>query len=354
MGRVLTQTVVYTDASGARWDFPYQGNPGGNGPYTAYGSPPGQPWLLSTSPITGFVLTDYLTGESWSFDIQGRYTAPTDAYGNQNTMTQGPSGSTAQTNSGGRAMAFTYSNGLLSDAQSPLWHSGGGGAAGSQHVAYGYNAQGPLTTLTRGAGTPDALTATFGYSGTQLVTVTTPAPHAWSLGYDGQGRASTISSPVSGTLGQAGYTPAYTTQLTYGATATQVIRGLGDSGVLTTTYTLDARGQATQTQDGQGHATHAAYDANHDVTSSDANGNTTTDACSYGGPGSRRRRPPDQQHRQRPDLALRLRRRGRQRTHTIVDGTTTVATTLDAEGRAIASPRASAAPAPTPAAWATT
>jgi len=115
--------------------------------------------------------------------------------------------------------------------------------------------------------------------------VTTPAQHAWSLGYDGQGRLTTISSPVSGTLGQTGYTPAYTTQLTYGATTTQVIRGLGDSGTLTTTTTLDALGQATQTQDGLGHTAHAAYDADHDVTSSsDANGNTTTDKYQYIGP----------------------------------------------------------------------
>ncbi len=61
--------------------FPYQGAPGGSGPYTAYGAPPGQPWLLSTSPLTGFVLTNFLTGESWSFDAQGRYATNTDAYG---------------------------------------------------------------------------------------------------------------------------------------------------------------------------------------------------------------------------------------------------------------------------------
>ncbi len=139
-----------------------------------------------------------------------------------------------------------------------------------------------MTRATWGAGMPDALTATFGYSGTQLVTVTTPAQHAWSLGYDGQGRLTSITSPVSGTLVQAGYTPAYTTQVTYVPGLTQVIHGLGDSGALTTTYTLDALGQATQTQDGQGNTAFAAYDADHDVTSSrDANGNTTTN---YSGP----------------------------------------------------------------------
>jgi len=65
-----------------------------------------------------------------------------------------------------------------------------------------------------------------------------------------------------------------------------MIRGLGDSGALTTTYTLDALGQAIQTQDGQGHTAHAAYDADHDVTSSsDANGNQTAHTYQYVGPG---------------------------------------------------------------------
>jgi len=120
----------------------------------------------------------------------------------------------------------------------------------------------------------------------QLISVITPytqAARTWTLGYDTQGRVSTITSPVSGTAGQAGYTRAYTTRMTYGATTTQVIRGLGDSGALTTTDTLDALDQATQTQDGQGHTIFAAYDADHDVTSSsDANGNTTY-AYSYVG-----------------------------------------------------------------------
>jgi YD repeat-containing protein len=155
-------------------------------------------------------------------------------------------------------------------------------------VTYGYNGSGQLTTLTRGAGTTDALTATFGYSGTQLISVTTPytqATRTWTLGYDGSGRLVSITSPVSGTLGQAGYTPAYTTLLSYNGGTTQVVDGAGTSGALTTTDTLDGAGEATQVTDGLGNTGSATYDADHDVlTSTDANGNTTTNSYQYVGP----------------------------------------------------------------------
>jgi len=52
MGGVLTQTVSYTDSAGTRWLFPYYGSASGGGPYSQYDIPPGQPWVLATSPIT--------------------------------------------------------------------------------------------------------------------------------------------------------------------------------------------------------------------------------------------------------------------------------------------------------------
>ncbi len=83
----------------------------------------------------------------------------------------------------------------------------------------------------RGAGTTDALTTTFGYSGQELVTVTTPytgaQPHTWTLGYDPQGRVTSVTSPISGMVGQAGYTPAYTTGMTYGVSRTRPCRSNG-------------------------------------------------------------------------------------------------------------------------------
>ncbi len=62
MGGVLTQTVSYTDSSGTRWLLPYDGSTSGGGPYSQYSVPPGRPWVLSTSPITGYTLSNILTG----------------------------------------------------------------------------------------------------------------------------------------------------------------------------------------------------------------------------------------------------------------------------------------------------
>ena len=102
-----------------------------------------------------------------TFDTAGRYLAEADAYGNTNTLTYGASGPISMTNSAGRALRLAdTSSGLLTDLQSPQWRAGGG-AQGGQHVTYGYNDTGQLTQLTRGAGSGDAVTATFGYSGTR-------------------------------------------------------------------------------------------------------------------------------------------------------------------------------------------
>ncbi len=122
----------------------------------------------------------------------------------------------------------------------------------------------------------------------QLISVTTPytqATRPWTLGYDSFGRVTSMTSPASGTVGQAGYTQSYTTQMTYGVSQTVVVEGAGSTAPLTHTYTLDAQGQATQTQDGPGDTSSTTYDTDHDpLTTTDANGNTTTYAYQYAGP----------------------------------------------------------------------
>ncbi len=294
IGGVLTGTVVYTDATGAIWPFVYTGTVTAPGPYTAYASPPGLPWQLTTAS-NGYTLTNILTGDVRVFGASGYYGGTVDSYGNSNSLIYGSSGIT-ETNRGvgapaGRSLNLYYNaGGRYGQMQSPLWHSGavdGQGQRLGQDVTYGYNAGGQLTGLTRGAGTADALAAGFGYSGTQMVTVTTPAGHAWQLGYDSMGRLSSMTSPVSGTVGQAGYTSSYTTTFTYTPGQTVVVEGASSSAPLTTTYTLDGQGQATAVADGLGHTTSSTYDADHDVlASTDANGNTTTYGYQYVGPGA--------------------------------------------------------------------
>ncbi len=284
MGGVLTGTVLYTDTSGAVWAFPYQGNPTDAAPYTTYRIPPGMPWQLSTSS-TGYVLTNFLSGETLTFDAQGRLLTSQDSYGNTNTLSYTGNAlvPSQETNSGGRTLTFATTSGLLSDMQSPLWQSTGG--AQGQHVTYSYNASGQLTSRTRGAGTPDAVTTTFGYSGTQLVTLTTPSGEAFTLGYNTAGQVVSLTSPATGTVGQAGYTPSYTTKISYLSGATQVSTGYGTTAALTTIYTLDGQGEALVTTDGLGHARYATYDADHDVlTRTDANNNVTTNIYQYAGP----------------------------------------------------------------------
>jgi len=278
----LTGVVYYTDMTSATWPFTYTGSATDPGPYTSYQTTPGKPWQLAAS-TAGYTLTNVLTSEALTFDSQGRLLADTDAYGNQNTMTYGSNGVTSEANSGGRALSFSYSNGQLGDALSPLWQSSGG--AQGQHVHYGYNGSGQLTTSTLGAGTSDAVTTTFGYSGTQLTSITTGMGRTWSLSYDGLNRLISVTSPPSGTVGQVGYTSAYTTQYTYIPGQTQVIRGYGTAAALTSTNTLDSAGDVITMTDGLNHSASATYDADHDILShTDANNNSTTYSYSYIGP----------------------------------------------------------------------
>ncbi len=118
MGGVLTGTVTFTDASGATWPFVYSGAPTAPAPYTSYTVPAGQPWQLTTS-TTGYTLSNVLTGETQTFDAQGRYLADADSYANSNTLSYTSTAALpmTETNSGGRALSFYYgANGLLSAA----------------------------------------------------------------------------------------------------------------------------------------------------------------------------------------------------------------------------------------------
>jgi len=303
MTGTLTATVTYRDPTGANWPFLYTGSISATGVLTSYTSPAGLPWQLSTTTTPGtvaYTLTDVLSGATRTFNQAGQMVADTDSYGNSNTVGYSGSLPTSWTNSGGRALTLAYtSGGLLSDVQSPLWVSSGGtqstaGTAG-QHVTYAYQGE-QLTGLTRGALTSDAVTDHFAYTGNQLTSVTTPmtmedtlaVTHTWTLAYDSAGRVIGITSPISGTVGQAGYTPAYTTTITYNLGNTVVTQGAGTSGALTTTYTLDSAGEATQVTDGLSHSDSYTYDADHDVTDYyDGNNNHTHHDYQYvGSPGT--------------------------------------------------------------------
>ncbi len=286
IGGDIRAVLTYTDTTGATYPFVYTGAMTATAPYTAYRPPAGEPWQLTASS-TAYTLTNFLTGDVRSFDGQGHLLADVDAYGNSNTLSGGPVGPTGETNSGngmpgsGRTLAYTYTNGLLSEVAGPAWQKGGSAVAGSQHVTYAYKNASQLQTVTRGAGTTNASVTRFGYdpTGTQLITITTPGGHAWVVGYTAEGRLASITSPVSGSV------PAYTTAFAYAAGQTVMVEGYGSPAPVTTTYMLDAQGELVAVTDALSDTTSYVYDANHDITSTtDARGNTTAYSYTYVGP----------------------------------------------------------------------
>jgi hypothetical protein len=172
-------TVIYQDASGADWTFPY------HAATHSYRSPPGLPWQLTAS-TSAYTLTDVLTGAVLTFNSAGALVSSSDSYGNTNTLNPTGGAATTLTNSGGRALTFVENTGQLTDVESP---GVGSQTVAGQHVAYSYVpttgcAAGQLCGTTWGYGTGDAVSATFAYSGTLLTGITTPSGNQWTLTYN--------------------------------------------------------------------------------------------------------------------------------------------------------------------------
>src|SRR5262249_51369324 len=67
-----------------------------------------------------------------------------------------------------------------------------------RRTAYSYDASGQLLSLTRLAGTPDAVTTSYTYEPRfhQLASVTDPLGHTWATSYDNAGRLTSLSDPL--------------------------------------------------------------------------------------------------------------------------------------------------------------
>ena len=272
---VGSATVSYTDETGASWVFSKVG--------VAYVTPPGLPYALNAG---GNQLTNFITGDVSTFAGDGHLFSYGDAYGNTNFVAVSanvPLILSGRSDYTGRRLLFGSTSGLLTSLSSP-WYSSSAGAEG-QRLTYAYSGA-QRTGITWGAGTADASTATLHYGASNLLDqLTTPAQHLWGFGYDASNRLTTITSPISGTVGQPGYTPSYITRFDYSAGQTVVTRGYGTAAALVTTYSIDAAGRATAIADGLGHTRRYSYDANHDLlTSQDGAGNTTTATYTAAGP----------------------------------------------------------------------
>ena len=71
----------------------------------------------------------------------------------------------------------------------------------NRQTTFTYDGVGNVTSITRLAGTPNAVTTSFAYESTfsQISSITDPLQHKTSFGYDGKGNLTSVTDPVSST-----------------------------------------------------------------------------------------------------------------------------------------------------------
>lgn len=67
----------------------------------------------------------------------------------------------------------------------------------NRHTDVGYDSLGNVTSITRMAGTAEAVTTTLTYQPpfSQVATITDPVNHTTSFGYDGKGNLTSVTDP---------------------------------------------------------------------------------------------------------------------------------------------------------------
>jgi len=177
----------------------------------------------------------------------------------------------------------------------------------NRQTSYTYDSLGNALTLTRLAGTSQAVTTTLTYTPTfsELASVTDPLSHEWILGYDSRGNLTSITDPLNhqvilnynfmGQLTSVADALNDTAQFSYDyGDLDQVTDPLGNVTKLftdgagrlaavvdaladTTQYTYDNLNRITQILDANSGATSFSYDGNGDLlTLTDASSNKTT------------------------------------------------------------------------------
>lgn len=272
--------VVYTDAAGTAWQFTPTCGQG------AFTSPAGLQQTLSRVNTSGtsyeYQLKGWTTNQVIHFNLAGQPTSVVDRNGNQvsfNTSdgyalttlvsTAGPAGSDGQ--SGARTATSSYQSGKQTFTQT--------NGNDSRSVSWTKNADGNITAYTDATGA----TTTFGYSGSDLTSITAPEGGVTSFTYDANHRVTKVeqSNTTAGSPGTA------VTRFSYASdTETQVADPRSDQSATVadakhTTYTLDGNDLVTKAVDAAGRQQSRTYNAaNNGVASSTvgagATGSTTT------------------------------------------------------------------------------
>jgi RHS repeat-associated protein len=155
-----------------------------------------------------------------------------------------------------------------------------------RRTEYTRNSAGKVLTVTRLAGTGNAVTSTFTYDPqySQVATVTDPLNHTWSVGYDAQGRLASLTDPLTHqttfATNAAGQVTGTTDPLQHTWQVEYVggdIRSLIDPMGGTSTRFADAAGRVLVETDPLGAMTRTVVDKLDRVTSvTDAGGGQTT------------------------------------------------------------------------------
>ncbi len=214
-----------------------------------------------TEQADGTYLLEFRYGPlSWVFDEQGRLSIERDDNGNTITYTYSNEGLLeAVTDTQDRTTSFAHdAAGRITAITDPT---------GTTFGAFSYDTNGNLVSYEDRAG----FLVEFGYDTSgNLTRLTSPNRRDWTLAYDQQGRATSLSEPLPG-MGQATYAFEYTSDQGQAVTnVTDPLEGLS-------VFVFDDQGRQTQSTDQMRHLRQQSWSPNSDIaTTTDAEGHTTT------------------------------------------------------------------------------
>ena len=239
--------VIWTDGTGAAWQFKPSGNNDG-----AYISPAGLQMTL-TLTNSGYTLKSWTSNQTINFDLNGNATSVIDRNKNQVTINRNGANVTSIVATAGPSAARTL-NAKYENNTFTLTQASG---SSTRSISFTKDSSGNLTSYTDATGK----TTTFTYSGSDLTQVTAPEGGVTTFTYDTTDRVTQVQQQNT-TAGSPG--PAVTRFSYVSDTTTQVADPRSDQSATVaaakhTEYTLDANDLVTKTVDAAGRERSKTY-----------------------------------------------------------------------------------------------
>jgi RHS repeat-associated protein len=233
---------------------------------SAYLTPAGLDADLTKNADGSFTLAYHQSAEKLDFDSSGTLTGDTDRNGNKVTFAYRTCGMNKQVttitgtrgDAGGRVVTVNYAPSGCARTGYTQTSSASAGSI-SRNIAIGQT-NNTETSVTDAAGGGYS----YGYTGTDLTSITTPDHHQVSIGYDGQHRATTLTQDPSGI-----------NAVTHFAYPSGTETDVTDPNGHVTKYFSDVYSRVTKTTDANGHDQNSTFNADNKVSSfQDASGTT--------------------------------------------------------------------------------